>query len=122
MTAAKPGPRRRLPARRPSFTERFSHGLQGTFHLTAGIDEAGRVREVFIAGPHTESEQQLLIDDACIACSVALQHGASIADMADRLEREHPDPMPGTGMAASVLGAACRLAARLEAEGLEARS
>lgn len=104
--------RARLPARRPSIVATVE--WQGaTWLLGAGFDREGRAREVFLDGPKVGSDQEALLDDACVAVSLLLQHGLGAAELAAHLGREGSEP--GAPMA-SPLGRIAAELAELEAE------
>src|SRR5438132_9258661 len=73
--------RRRLPNRRRSLTEtiRFcrSNGEAAEYSATAGFDELGRPKEVFLSGARDGSDMAAVLADAAIIISIALQSGIS---------------------------------------------
>ena len=70
--------RRRLPDRRRNTIRDIAFGGQA-FTVCVGYDDAGRPLEVFADGQKTGSTMAAFIDDACIAISIALQHGIAPA-------------------------------------------
>lgn len=70
-----------LPHRRPSWTTsvRFRDTL---LEVTVGFDGLGVAREVFATGPKAGSDMAHALSDACVAVSVALQHGVPAEAMA----------------------------------------
>lgn len=82
--------RARLPDRRPNATlmvDWQGHALT----VTVGFDPAtGLVREVFGNAPRGQMHAALA--NACVAASLALQHGAPLAALARSMLRE---PVPG---------------------------
>lgn len=78
--------RDRLPNRRFQATRKLT--LEGmTFHLSIGCDAERRPREVFIKGGKEGSDAQLLVEHVAIIISLALQRGASPADLLKTLAR-----------------------------------
>jgi hypothetical protein len=82
--------RTRLPDRRPNVT--LTVDWQGhALTVTVGFDPAtGAVREVFGNAPRGQMHAALA--NSCVAASLALQHGASLAALARPMLRE---PVPG---------------------------
>jgi hypothetical protein len=111
--------RKRLDPRREgireSITFEFSGKVKRTFDVTFNRDGEGVVREVFCAGAHTQSDLQGLVEDSCIALSIALQYGARIADIAKSFG-ELRDEGATNGPPASPLGTIARRGAEIEAE------
>ena len=71
--------RTRLPDRRPSMTMQFVHEAN-TYSVTFGFDVANnRIGEVFTHGAKVGSAMDRILDDACVALSLLLQHGAEPA-------------------------------------------
>lgn len=79
--------RARLPDRRPNLTR--SIAWQGReIVVTAGFDPAsGVLREVFAAGAKEGSDMAMVLADACVVISLALQFGARPGDLAHSLGR-----------------------------------
>ena len=82
------------------------------YHATIGFDPDGRPKEVFCHGAKIGSHMDLLLDDACVALSLLLQHGIKPRDLAHSMGRLKD------GMAASVIGALVDLVVeRVKADG-----
>ncbi len=114
--------RAHLPNRRPSHLETLEVAGQ-TFEVCVGFDPAtGEPREVFLNGAKEGSQFLVLMADAAILISIALQHGIRPAAMAKSMNRLPPlEVEPGSleqlgaSMApASPIGAALDLLCRLE--------
>lgn len=71
----------KLPNRRPNVTLKIKHkGM--TFYVTLGIDaESGRIMEVFGNARQATTDIDYMIADACVAISIALQHGAKTDEL-----------------------------------------
>ena len=99
--------RRRLPDRRPSATHvncwAGSDDQPTEFSVTVGYYLDGRAGEVFANGQKVGSAMQSLLEDACVAVSIALQHGVGPADLARSMGRT-PVSKTETGPA-SIIGA-----------------
>lgn len=95
--------RTRLPHRRPSVTCELEHGGH-RFSVTVGFDLDGRPLEVFADGRTSHMGQ--MIADACVAVSLALQHGCP-AEALPRSMGRVPDPLAGADacVPASAVGA-----------------
>ncbi len=86
MTGSAPY-RRRLPNRRPSLTRTINAGNHH-FEVTVGIDPVdGQPREVFLDGTKDGGELAVILDDASVLISVALQHGIGAVVMAKSMSR-----------------------------------
>lgn len=120
-----PAERVRLPGRRMSVREtiafEFSSRAVVEFDVTFGFDDAGRIREMFCAFAQTQSDLGGVIEDACIAASIALQRGHSIADLAKSFG-ELREEGAAEGPPASPIGAIARAGARIELEAAEGRA
>ncbi len=105
MPEAAPTLRQRLPSRR--LNETVDLRFEGRhFHGTIGRFVDGRPGEVFCHGAKVGSGMDLLLDDACVALSLLLQHGVepqALAHSMGRLENGAP---------ASIIGALVDLVAR----------
>ena len=67
--------RARLPDRRPSVTMELVHDCR-PYSVTIGFDLwTGKIGEVFTHGAKIGSAMDGILDDACIALSLLLQHG-----------------------------------------------
>ncbi len=99
-----PPARSRLPNRR--LNETVDLLFEGRhYHLTVGFFSNGRPGEVFCHGAKIGSAMDLLIDDACVALSMLLQHGAEPIALAHSMGRL------GDGAPASIIGALAVLVA-----------
>jgi len=99
--------RDRLPNRRPNETTTLVFGGM-SFAVTIGVFPDGRPGEVFASGAKTGCDLDYLLDDACVALSLLLQHGLSPAALAKSMGRAGDGATP-----ASIIGAlADRLAER----------
>ena len=98
--------RQRLPNRRPSLT--FDLGHDGrVYAVTVGYDPRdGCLREVFTHGAKTGSTMDGILDDACIALSLLLQHGVEPRALASSMGRLGDGISP-----ASIVGALADLLA-----------
>ena len=96
--------RDKLPNRRPN--ETFNILFEGSrYHVTVGYFADGRPGEIFCHGAKVGSGMDLLIDDACVALSMLLQHGA------DPMALAHSMGRLGGGAPASIIGALAVLVA-----------
>ena len=101
--------RARLPDRRPSETVTLAYA--GTaYAVTIGYFLDGRPGEVFTHGAKVGSMMDGLLDDACIAVSLLLQHGVDPAAFACSMGRLGDGSAP-----ASILGALADLLAEAAA-------
>lgn len=99
--------RQRLPDRRPSVTTTFVHDCR-SYAVTFGFDPStGRIGEVFTHGAKVGSAMDGILDDACIALSLLLQHGVEPAALANSMGRLGDGKTP-----ASVIGVLADLIAR----------
>lgn len=97
----------RLPDRRPSVTMKMVHDCQ-SYSVTIGFDlSAGRIGEVFTHGAKIGSAMDGILDDACIALSLLMQHGVESAALAASMGRLGDGKTP-----ASIIGALTDLLAR----------
>ena len=112
--------RQRLPSRRESVSMRISHrsgtGDDQHYEVSFGLHD-GRVMECFANSQKTGSDLQAIINDACIAMSVLLQHGARAADLAGMFGENCAEGRT-SGPPASPLGAIARAAARIDREAI----
>lgn len=109
--------RTKLPDRRPSVRQRMkwqdSRGSDHFADVSFGFDLKGAIREVFCLANKDGTDMQGLVHDACIAASLALQHGARIQDLAKSFgELREEDQQHGRP--ASVMGALARLGVAIE--------
>ena len=83
--------RQRLPARRPNQTRVIrwagSDDQPTEFSVTVGYFLDGRPGEVFANGLRVGSSMQSLLEDACVAVSIALQHGVTPEALAHSMGR-----------------------------------
>lgn len=91
--------RKRLPNRRRSETTEFMRD-GSRFKITIGYYDNGNPGEVFFSADRANSLLDVLMSDAAIAISIALQHGAQLHEIAHALKRD------GLGLASSPIGAA----------------
>lgn len=81
-------PRRTMPPRRLSITEKISHptynGNMINLIITAGI-AGSRVNEIFTSSFKTGSDNNALISDGCVFISLLLQHGYTAKLLLDKL-------------------------------------
>jgi hypothetical protein len=99
--------RTRLPDRRPNMTMEFVYEAN-TYSVTLGFDVANdRVAEVFTHGAKIGSAMERLLDDACVALSLLLQHSVSPDGLAASMGRIGDGETP-----ASIIGALADLIAR----------
>jgi hypothetical protein len=98
--------RQRLPDRRPSFTTQL--GYEGNIYsATLGFDITNeRIAEVFTHGAKVGSGMDGILDDACVALSLLLQHGVEPAALAASMGRLGDGTSPG-----SIIGALADLIA-----------
>ena len=104
--------RTRLPNRRPSETTLVSHDGRD-YAVTIGFDPAtGAVREVFATDAKSGSAMDGILNDACVALSLLLQHGDEPATLAHSMGRLDGDPVnrPSDKVLppASIIGASCQ--------------
>ncbi len=96
--------RQRLPNRR--LNETVDLRFEGQhYHVTTGCFADGRPGEVFCHGAKVGSWMDLLIDDACVALSLLLQHRVEPQALAHSMGRL------GNGAPASIIGALAVLVA-----------
>jgi len=99
--------RERLPDRRPSTTMELVHDWR-TYAVTIGFDiERDRIGEVFTHGAKVGSAMDAILDDACVALSLLLQHGVEPAALASSMGRLGDGKTP-----ASIIGSLTDLLAR----------
>ena len=75
-----------LPTRRRSVTREVEYSGM-PFTVTVGYDKAGAPKEVFADGVHNGSAMAVIISDACVLVSVALQHGITPPELGKSLGR-----------------------------------
>lgn len=91
--------RARLPNRRLAETSGLDH--EGSiYQMTVGYFSDGRIGEIFLNHSRGDSLLDALAHDAAILASLALQHGATLKELAHAVKRD------ARGFAASPIGAA----------------
>ena len=91
--------RERLPDRRPNETQEFDRdGINVT--MTIGFRPDGQIGEIFLNADRADSMLDVLMSDAAIIASIALQYGVSIRQLAHAIKRDR------FGIASSPIGAA----------------
>ena len=106
--------RQRLPNRRRQETVELEFG-EHQYAVSVGLDPSGAIREVFVAGQKQGSTLDATLDDAAIVISIALQRGATAAELRRSMSRLGG----GLGAAtepASPIGAVVDLVAEIERE------
>jgi hypothetical protein len=99
--------RQRLPNRRPSCTTQLIYE-GNVYAATLGYDVRRHcIAEVFTHGAKVGSAMDRILDDACVALSLLLQHGAEPAVLASSMGRLGDGTSPG-----SIIGALADLIAR----------
>ena len=99
--------RQRLPDRRPCVTMELVHDSR-SYSVTIGFDRStGRLGEVFTHGAKNGSTMDGILNDACVALSLLLQHGVEPAALAASMGRLGNGNEP-----ASIIGALADLLAR----------
>jgi len=99
--------RRRLPDRRPGITAELIHDGR-TYAVSVGFDPADAwLGEVFAHGAKVGSNMDGILDDACIALSLLLQHGVEPAALAGTMGRLGDGSTP-----TSIIGALADLLTR----------
>lgn len=96
--------RERLPARRPALGFDVPHPTPGStvsYRVTLGHDDSGSVREVFIGCNKLTTAMHISGLEVATLISIALQHGASLEELAAAMPREN-DGTP-QGAAGAVL-------------------
>jgi hypothetical protein len=79
--------RRRMPHRRESTNTSFEHnGAQ--FEMTAGHYPNGSIGEVFLNAARANSQLDIVVADAAIAVSLALQFGCPLETIAHAMKRD----------------------------------
>lgn len=96
----------RLPDRRAALNFEVGHG-HGSYMVALGFHDDGRLGEIFITSTKAASDAQIIANEASVAVSFALQHGASVEAMAAAMPRNE-DGSP-QGLIGSVLDAALPL-------------
>jgi hypothetical protein len=94
--------RRRLPNKRRAETVAFDRD-GSRYRMTVGYFPEGDVGEIFLNADRADSLLDVMMSDAAILASLALQHGVSLAEIVHALKRD------SRGGAASPIGAALEL-------------
>ena len=88
-----------LPNRRPNVTQNFEHyGSRVT--MTTGYKSNGQVGEIFLNADRANSMLDVMMSDAAIIASIALQYGVPLRQLAHGIKRN------ARGVASSPIGAA----------------
>jgi hypothetical protein len=91
--------RTRLPNRRPNETQEFNRdGIN--IKMTVGFKPAGEIGEIFLNADRANSMLDVLMSDAAIIASIALQQGVPLRQITHAIKRDK------FGIAASPIGAA----------------
>lgn len=91
--------RTRLPDRRLNETQEFDRdGIHIT--MTIGFTKAGEIGEIFLNADRSNSMLDVLMSDAAIIASIALQHGVPLRQITHAIKRDK------FGIASSPIGAA----------------
>jgi hypothetical protein len=98
--------RERLPNRRPAATVTIDWRGRPV-NLSVGFADDGRILEVFAGDARPDSDQDVIVADAAVLISRALQHGDSLSSIARGLGR-----LP-SGEPSSIIGAIVDAALRL---------
>ena len=107
--------RARLPNRRPNETVQLMFN-DTRYAVTVGYyPDTGCIGEVFTHGAKVGSNMDAILDDACVALSLLLQHGVEPAGLAASMGRPGGDGAP-----ASIIGALADLLAEKTAAGTAA--
>lgn len=88
------------------------------FQISYGFDDregpdSGRIKEVFCTSILVGTDMSGIINDACIALSLLLQHGTTIGVLAEAFGEKRPEGEE-YGPPASPIGAICRAGVVLE--------
>lgn len=91
--------RQALPQKRRNETQEFERdGIN--VKMTVGFYDDGRIGEIFLNADRANSMLDVLMSDAAILASLALQHGVTLAQIAHAIKRDK------FGIASSPIGAA----------------
>lgn len=103
-----------LPNRRRQVTDVVTHDNRD-YLVTFGLGTDGLIRESFCTtAAKTGTDMQAFINDACIAVSLLLQHGMTMAELAAAFG-ENRNEGEKSGPPSSVLGAIARAGAAIDA-------
>jgi hypothetical protein len=89
-----------LPTRRQNWTEVFDDSNGIRMMLTVGLKPNGDIGEIFLNAGRSNSALDVLLSDAAIIVSIALQYGVPLRQLAHGIKRD------ARGVAASPIGAA----------------
>jgi hypothetical protein len=96
--------RQRLPNRRDSISFSFEVGNLGYVATYSRFSDTGCPAEIFLQNHRTNSGADVFARDSAIACSFALQHGASVEDIRKALCRDsHGHASGPLGVALDIL-------------------
>lgn len=102
-----------LPNRRRQVTEIVQHAGRD-YIVSFGIAPDGKVREAFCTtAAKSGTDTQAFINDSCVAISLLLQHGMTMADLAQAFG-ENRNEGEASGPPASPLGAVARAGAAID--------
>lgn len=108
-----------LSNRRGAISQRMTFAPAGAepvvFEATYGLDRNGIIREVFCKPFRVGVDMQLILRQASIGFSVALQHGATMTELAHAMGEDDPQASPR-----SILGLMVRAGAVLDDDLAEA--
>lgn len=107
-------PDRRMAERR-TLKWQDSRGSDHLADVSFGFDHEGVIREVFCLAASEGTDMQSLVHDACVAASLALQHGARVQNLAHSFS-ELREEGQAAGRPASVMGAIARLGVAVETQ------
>ena len=112
-----PGARTRLPNRRPNETVELMFN-DTSYAVTIGYyANTGCIGEVFTHGAKVGSNMDAILDDACVALSMLLQHGTEPGSLASSMGRHGGGQAP-----ASIIGALADLLADMDVVSIKAAS
>ena len=108
--------RQRLPNRRDSESREVE--IEGrVYHVTVGFDASRRPCELFLRDAKPGSSSDMLLGDAAVAISIALQNGVAptaLAHSMSRVPTVWPDDHAGGLRVASIIGAAIDILVELD--------
>lgn len=90
-------------------------GNDQRFTVRFGFDQNNRIKECFCNSLKSGTDLNGLINDSCIAISLLLQHGMSMADLAEAFGENRAEGQ-SNGPPSSPLGAVARAGAKIEAD------
>lgn len=108
-----------LKNRRPAILSDVAYtsagGHEQRFTVRFGFDESGSIKEVFCNSLKSGTDLNGLINDACIAISLLLQHGMGMAQLAEAFGENRAEGQEH-GPPSSPLGAIVKAGAGIEAD------